>query len=146
MRLIEMSVGPVTFMTGDELEQYITKTQYTTNNDVFDRLKYLFPSEIGREDHFVVLDNGKIIASLAIQVNPYDEDQLWLKHVVVDENYRNQGLATKLIDALFKYLQKTNLELVRSTPTEQGQKYIQPIMQRYKQLYPNVVVHNSKGY
>jgi len=77
-----------------------------------------------------------------VQVNPYNKSQLWLKHVTVDPVYRNQKIATLMIDSLFKYLASTSYELVRSSPSEMGQSFIQPIMQRYKEKYPNVVVYD----
>lgn len=41
-----------------------------------------------REEHFVVENNGQIIGTPAIQTNPYNENEIWLKHILVHKEYR----------------------------------------------------------
>ena len=65
-------------------------------------------------------------------------------HIAVDPAYQNKGLATHLLEELFSYLRIHNLELVRSSPSDQGKLYIQPVMQRLRAKYPDVIVHDAK--
>lgn len=115
------------------------------NHDVFDRLEYLYFGIFDKEHHFVAFDGEKLIGDLAIQENPYNKDQIWLKHVSIDPNYRNQKIATKLYDMLFSYLEQSGHNLVRSSPSDLGKLYIPSIIQKMKQKYPNVNVINSRG-
>lgn len=146
MRLVELkSDFNVQFMTAAELEQIISKTSHSPrqpNYDVTKRIKYLHFSWNSKEEHFVIFDGKKLIADLSVQVNPYNHKQLWLMHIAVDPAYQNKGLATKLLEELFRYLKLRDLELVRSSPSDQGKLYIQPVMQRLRDKYPEVVVHD----
>lgn len=146
MRLLEFEKDiDVKFMSSRELEAHIARTQGPgePNSDVFDRIKYLYFEWNSKEEHFVIFDGEKIVADLAIEPNPYDKKQIWLKHISVDSSYRNKGLATILLTHLFQYLKIRNLELVRSSASEMGKEYIQPVMTRLKDKYPEVVVHDS---
>ena len=147
MRLLELqSDFDVKFLSAHELEQIIARTQdpRQPNHNVTDRIKYLHFSWNSKEEHFVIFDGKKLIADLSIQANPHDKRQIWLMHIAVDPAYQNKGLATKLLEELFRYLKIHDLELVRSTPSDQGKLYIQPVMQRLRAKYPEVVVHDSR--
>jgi ribosomal protein S18 acetylase RimI-like enzyme len=147
MRLLELrSELDVEFMSAAELEQRIARTQgpRQANHDVHKRIKYLHFSWNSKEEHFVIFDGQKLIADLSIQQNPYDKKQIWLMHIAVDPAYQNKGLATRLLEELFKYLKIRDLELVRSSPSDDGKLYVQPVMQRLRAKYPEVVVHDSR--
>src|SRR6185369_8407985 len=75
------------------------------NHDLFDekevqgervkRLRYLQPTSglfsKHKESHFVVsLDNTRIVAAGTIQTNPYNEEQIWVCHVSVEDGHQGK--------------------------------------------------------
>ncbi|KKK59995.1 hypothetical protein LCGC14_3028800, partial [marine sediment metagenome] len=120
MRYIEILKETVEIVDGENLYQ---ETDNPVNADLFKRLKYLDFSEAKNELHFVIRSGTRIIAIAGLEPSPYS-DEYWIKHYSVDENYRNMGYATQLIDAVFNFANKRNITLKRSTSTEMGQKYL----------------------
>jgi ribosomal protein S18 acetylase RimI-like enzyme len=128
-------------MTGREFSKFVFVDNEDENEGIFSRLKYLHSSEIWDESHFIALDNNKVVGNLAIQLSPYNKAELWLKHVTVDQEYQNQGIATNLAEMLFKYLElRPELYLLRSSPSEMGTKYFSGIMHRLIIAYPHIKV------
>lgn len=143
--LFENSRLAVKTMPGDDLVRYITHSE-DENHDVFDRIKYLFPSEMHREIHIVHLDGKRIVSNLALQENPYDDSEYWLKHVSVDEDYRNRGLATELYQKAVELARKNGKAIKRSSSSDMGQKYLSHVVDRIKQDNPDVEIRNSDKY
>lgn len=117
---------------------------YPKDKTLYDRIKYLHPSEVDREEHIIYEVKGKVVGDLGLQVNPYEKDKYWLKHISVDPKFKNQGIATKLIDAMFKKAEKEKMGIQRSSPSEEGKKYLTDLMNRMKQKYPHVPVEDAK--
>ena len=59
--------------------------------------------------NFVVIDNGEIIGTILCG---HDGRRGYIYHTVVKESYRNQGIATKLIETVISALQKERITRV----------------------------------
>lgn len=143
MRLYEMT--SVKQIDGNKLFWTYYNNGNGSDPTLFDRNKFLNPREMERETHFIIVSNGKVIADAAIEISPYDANEVWLKHVFVDEDFRNKGLSQKLIDAIFKFCLDSNRTLQRSSPTDMGAKYLPQVFDKLKQKYPSVSVKNSNS-
>lgn len=139
----KLKFSPVQVWTADDV---YNAYRLRPNRDVFQRIKYLHTSEYHRETHLVILYGKKIVAMAGLQINPYNTNMLWIKHISVDENYRQNGLATQLIKGCFEYAQTHNLILKNSSYSEMGEQYIHKIFDRVKELYPNVKFEEQDKY
>lgn len=92
-----------------------------------------------KEIHFVHTSENQIISNLALQQNPYDDSELWLKHVSVDGRYRNKGLATELYTKAVNYARSQNKSLKRSSPSEMGAKYLSNVVDKIKKENPGLI-------
>ncbi|NJO65230.1 MAG: GNAT family N-acetyltransferase, partial [Richelia sp. RM2_1_2] len=103
------------------------------------RLKYLTYSEIDHEIHFTALNGDKIVGVAGIQRAPNLQPLVfWIKHISIDEKYRGQGIAEKLLDSVFDYADKHNVGLHRSSYSTMGKERLVKIFNRLTQKYPNV--------
>lgn len=132
-------------MPGRDLHIFINQNE-DKNAETFDRLRYLHPSEMEREIHFCHIDGRKVVSSLALQLNPYDDSEFWLKHVIVDEDYRNRGLASELYQAAVDYARKQGKAIKRSSATSMGELYLSHVVDRIKKQNPDVEIRDEDKY
>lgn len=99
---------------------------------VFERLKYLYPSEMYRENYFVCFDGDKVVGNLAIELNPYDENEYWMKHVSVDPMHQNKGISKELIRLMFEFLKQSGKKVSISIYSEEGLLYVKHVIEKYK--------------
>jgi len=118
-------------LAGADLHLFINRNE-DANPDVFNRLQYLNPGDMNNEIHLVHFDGRRVVSSLALELNPYDDREFWLKHVIVDEDYRNRGLASELYQAAVDYARNQNKAIKRSSSTVMGQKYLSHVVDRIK--------------
>lgn len=134
-------------LSGDALYQryYMSPLESGGVPTLFEDFKYLHVNEMMREHHFVVEQNGKLLGTLGIQANPYDENQIWLKHIVVHKKHRNQGIAKTLLNALFRHAQEKGQAIKRSSPSSMGAEYLPSIYAVLTAAYPDVrvIAHNA---
>lgn len=73
---------------------------------------------------FIVAIQGKeIIGICELEENPYDRKEIWMKSISTKKEFRNKGIATKLLERTVKYLKGKNKILIRSETSDDGQKY-----------------------
>lgn len=65
------------------------------------------------EDQIQLIDNEVMIGHLDFH---QEEDLIYINGVVVDEKYRNQGLARKLVDEVVSYIKANQLKAVPVCP------------------------------
>jgi GNAT superfamily N-acetyltransferase len=137
-------------LSGDALYQrhYMSPLENGDVPTLFEDFKYLDVSEMMREDHFVVENNGQLIGTLAIQTNPYNDNEIWLKHIVVHKEHRQKGVAKRLLSALFSHAQLTGQVIKRSSPSALGAAYLPGIYAALTNAYPNVriIAHNAQDF
>ncbi len=110
------------------------------NQNVRKRIKYT--SYDDREFYVCAFVKDKIVGITSLMHSPYksQEKTLWLMGIGVDETFRNQGIAELMLDRLFQFCQKKNLKLQRSSPTDDGAKYLPSVYDRLSKTYSDVVV------
>lgn len=109
---------------------------------LFDRLKYLSVNEMEKETHIIAVTNGKVVGDVGLQVNPYDNSVLWFKHVVVDADHRNQGIAKKLIELTLEYCIHKNMQLEISSFSEDGKSYLTDMLIHIHKEIPDLIIPN----
>ena len=135
----------VKVMPGEKLywEYYGWPHTNKYNPNLFDRIKYLNSKEMMREIHFVILDNKQIVADGALQQSPYEEKELWIKHISVDEDYRNRGYARAIMDSIYKYAVKKKQYLVHSSFSDMGERHLPNMISQLDAKYPTAVKPNK---
>jgi ribosomal protein S18 acetylase RimI-like enzyme len=116
-------------LTGKQLYQLYRDGR--PNRDMFDRIKYLMVSEMMDETHFVIFDGKKVVADAGLQVSPYDSGEMWVKFISVDPKYRNMGLARRLVERIFPYIEERGLSFEVSSYSEMGELYLKPFLENY---------------
>jgi len=143
--LFEKDELQMQIMPGGDLQLFINRNE-DVNKDAFDRLKYLYPGQMDKEIHFAHFDGRRVVSSLALQTNPYDDSEFWLMHVVVDEDYRNRGLASELYQAAVDYARDQGKAIKRSSATEMGQKYLSHVVDKIKKKNSDVEIRDQDKY
>ena len=110
---------------------------------LFDRLKYLHVNEMTKETHIIAIVEDKVIGDVGLQINPYDTSILWFKHVVLDQEYRNQGISKELINKAVEYAIEKNMKLEISSYSEEGRFYLSDIFLNLFHQYPEIIIPNS---
>ncbi len=101
---------------------------------IFHRIKYLIASEIKNEILIVALINNKIVGISGMQINPYNNNEIWVKYVSVDKDYQNQGIGRKLIELTYDYSKHNNYEVILSSFTNDGELKLKHITDEYGEL------------
>jgi predicted GNAT family acetyltransferase len=141
LKLLESSANyKVEFMAhgGEFYSKYYSRELYNKNHDMFDRIKYMNPRELEKESVYYITDDDKVIAAANIQQSPSEPEVMWLKFVSVDNAYRQQGLATKLLNRIFEDFQNNGKILHLSSYTKMGEAYLKPLITRIRQDYPKL--------
>jgi len=110
---------------------------------LFYRLQYLHVNEMTKETHIIALNSNKVIGDVGLQINPYDTSVLWFKHVVLDQEYRNQGISKELINKAVEYAIDKNMKLEISSYSEDGRRYLSNIFLNLFHQYPGIIIPNS---
>lgn len=139
----------VSEMTGGDMYERFYRRYLPKSEDLFDRIRYLHSSEMFREYHFVchTMDDY-VVGDLGLQQSPYkaEEDVLWLKHVSVDTNYRQRGIATRLLEASIRHAHEARKVLQLSSYSEDGKLYLKPLIARLRKEFPVVSITSSDPY
>lgn len=143
MKLIEV-ISTVIELPGKKLFWDYYSNGLGSNPDLLTRLPYLNPREMENELHFIILDGQTVIADAAIQQSPYEEHIIWLKHIVVDVNYRNKGYARRLLEHIYAYASSNKKQIEHSSFSDLGQQYLPNIIKQLDLKYPEVVKNAIK--
>lgn len=137
MLLQELTAHDVQILTIDQLSKIVDHGDFT---DLKKRIKYFDINEGEKETHFCVLDGSKIIGIGGVQVNPYDKDMLWIKHISVDPKYRNKGVAKAIMSKIFSYADHHDKKIKHSSRSDMGKLYLEREAERLAKKYPGIVV------
>ncbi len=108
-----------------------TQTQ-SANKNLFDvklvngenirRLHYLSDVSYHDQTHFTLSLGRRIVGVGGVQVNPYDQSQLWMQHVSVESQYQGLGYARQILTGIYEYAAKNDLKVVPSSFSKMGQR------------------------
>ncbi len=121
--------------TGDDLDEL------SGFHDIYARIKYLSSNEIHGETLVAALDGPKLVGAVGLQVNPYNEDEIWLKYISVDEDYKRQGIARELYFKAADYVDGLGKKIERSSATEDGRMYLGKIVAEIHEKYPSLLTN-----
>ncbi|WP_315921414.1 GNAT family N-acetyltransferase [Mesorhizobium sp. SP-1A] len=128
-----------TFTDGTAMYRRFVHEGPRSNRNLFERIKYLNVTEMQREQHFVChTPEGKVIGDLALQQSPWEQNTIWLKHIAVDKAYQNQGIATELLKRGFEHVEAQGKILEFSSFSDEGKKYLKPLIQRLRADFPSL--------
>lgn len=113
------------------------------DNSVFERIRYLLPGEIHKEEHLVALKGRKVVGVMGLEANPWNERCFWVKFVSVDPAHQKQGVARQLLDALMPLLRERGVDAELSTYTAKGRSALAPIVARLKTANPDLTITES---
>lgn len=126
---------------GSEMYSLFCTEYRKANKNIFDDIRYLDVNEMFKELHIVCFkENHKVIADLALQQSPEDENVYWLKHISVSAQYRKQGIAGRLLNLCIDHIRTVGKELHVSSYSEMGELYLAPVIVRLMQTNTDVVI------
>lgn len=126
----------IVYMKYDEiLDKYYSKKK-------FGNIKYFSTSWMynDKKDFFVFIDNDTIYGMIEMQQSPYEDNVIWISFVSIDPKYRNKGIATLLIEQGILLCKKRKKDLLLSSYTEMGSKYLQTTITKLQKKYPEVKI------
>lgn len=78
---------------------------------------YLMWSTYFANSSIVATDNHQVIGFISGFTPPEDDETLFIWQIAVDENYRGNGLATRMIHALIDKMKSRNIQYIEATVT-----------------------------
>lgn len=138
MRLTEVSPR-VQQIHGDKLFWDYYANGNGPDKQLFKKFTFLNPREMESEEHFIIVDDGKVLADAAVQESPYNAKELWIKHVQVAVSYQKQGFGRLLMTAIYRYASKHGYKLIHSSFTDDGLAYLKPMVAQLNQQFPEVL-------
>lgn len=78
---------------------------------------YLMWSTYFPNSSMVATYNHQVIGFITGFVPPENKDTLFIWQIAIDEDYRGNGLATKMIDALYSQMKNQNIRYIEATVT-----------------------------
>jgi len=77
---------------------------------------------------YIVATVGELVVGMVeFQRSPFNEDEMWLKYIETHPNYRNQRIATQMIELMAEWVGKYKpaKKIVVSRPSNDGLTYTQ---------------------
>lgn len=131
-------------------DDFIKEKNLIWNDVVYDlsnRIKYFIPNQIKNEFYIIAFHDELIIGIAGLEFNPYTKkpkSEVWIKFVSVDGRFRKIGIATKLIEEIFKWSEENKWILSNSSYTELGKLYLKNIFEKISNKYKKVKFKESK--
>lgn len=117
-------------LTGSEMLEY-----FKSDESVLKRIKYLTYSEIKKEIHIVAFIENYVIGVAGLEINPYNNKQIWAKHISVDPLYSGRGIGRKLTELVYQYSKDYNFKLILSSFSDEGEQKLKHITQELSESY-----------
>ena len=101
------------------------------------RIRYFDPSEVTKESHVMAFDGKRVVGVGGMQVNPHDPEQLWIKFISVDPEYRERGIGKTLLRHIYDFAKLHGHKMAPGGFTEEGERlrHLHDILDRE---YPEV--------
>ncbi len=129
IQLFENSDIKYTFSVGEETYRIVYEQSRNGNNPFADII-YLEASEIKRENHFIAWSDGSIVGMAGIEINPYNNTEMWGKFVSVSPDFRGMGIGGTLMRKVLQYCKDNGYAFSPSSYTEDGEQKLKPIVDK----------------
>ncbi len=106
------------------------------------RLHYLSVSEYQHQVNVTLSLGTRIVGIAGLQVNPSEQDMLWVQHVSVEDKHRGKGYARMLIEAVYIYAVEQGKVVSPSSFSALGQR-LKPLFRRLNEQYPQADAHEA---
>lgn len=134
--------------SSEELLDYIYKGESTPQDQRFSSYKNggvfkyfdldrLYQNSVfGRDVLYPYIEVDDIIVGISeIEKDTKNDDVFWFKFLSIDEKFRNNGYATKLIDQIFSYIKVNNGKLKISMYSDEGFDIIKSKIEEAAKVY-----------
>ncbi|MAQ70910.1 MAG: hypothetical protein CL565_01825 [Alphaproteobacteria bacterium] len=116
-------------------------TAFNCNADMYVRLQFLEFKAALNEKHFVITTpDHKVVAVGSVRPSNLLKGQLFMHHISVDPEFKNQGCATKIVRAIYQYAQDNSFVLTPTRFEEEGMKYLAPTMAKLHREFPDLPI------
>lgn len=141
----------VVFQNIEELANVIWKDGELVDPTVFDRIRYFSIDDFGYYQsktnayYVTAFDNEKIIGVAKVghfSIQARNEKNYAISFFTIDKDYRKQGLARQMCDALFRTAKEKGYEISTSSYTFLGKKFLQHLFNEYAKKY-NVTFYDK---
>lgn len=106
-----------------------------TPSEMMNRIRYFEPREAVRETHILAKIDGEIFGIAAVQPNPTNDEQLWIKFISVAGRFQGLGIARRLLEEVFKYAITIGRKVAPGGFTEQGER-LRHLHPEFEAKYP----------
>jgi hypothetical protein len=123
------------------------------NDQHLKKVKYMYPRDgIGWNSkpnqftrYFIFSKNGLIVAAGTVQQSPHEgqENIVWVTQISVSPDYKNQGLATVIVDYILKFCKKMKKEIHLSSWEPEGRAYLRKVFVKLNQKYGLKIVEKD---
>jgi GNAT superfamily N-acetyltransferase len=126
---------------GDMHARFYRPSELPENDDMYDdeRLRYMNYMSVHKEHHIYARDGMKIVGDLALQKIPHEEDAFWIQHVTVDPEYRNQGVAKRMLWKAAEYALEAGCRLESSSFSRAGADYLLRTIDAINDEHPDLI-------
>lgn len=115
------------------------------NQDIFlGRIPYSYSCIDGKDQVFLALENQLIIGISAIHQNNNNPNVWESLFTAVDKNYRNKGIAKRLLNLRFEFISLNGKTYLPSKYSQEGQKYLSHYIDFFCKKY-NVIIVEQKN-
>lgn len=145
----------VSVLDFEQMAQLIFKDGENYDESVFKRIRYFSPDDfcyLQKEKvkpFFVVLqDNDKIIGVAKVgyfDLSAHNINNWSISFFSIDKDYRGNGHARLMTNAIFEHAKLKQYEISSSTYTVLGKQHLQHLFNEYANLH-NVIFYDHTGY
>lgn len=106
--------------------------------DLEQRIQFLYYKNALDEHHITAEIDSEIVGMVGLQNSPYEENVVWIKFCSVYPPFRNMGIGTSLVEQTVEWAIEREHLLKPSSYTEDGHKYLMPVIERMKDVNPDI--------
>jgi predicted N-acetyltransferase YhbS len=128
-------------LRGEDMYRRYLQEFRPANRKIFENIRYLDVQEMFREHHIIcITKTHRVVGDLALEQASDEPGILWLKHVSVDERYRQIGIGRQLVDLCIDHIKTNQKGLSVSTYSELGDLYLRHLFTRAAQNNAALVI------
>ncbi|MGH9550452.1 MAG: GNAT family N-acetyltransferase [Terriglobales bacterium] len=137
-------VATIEVLTADEL---FALAEEPCNSDLFGkdgesrRIMYLYADYAQKETHVTALLDKRVVAIGALEQNPNNASELWVKFIAVEESHQGEGLGGMIVERIFQYALEHGKSLHPSTFQPMGRERLLHKFRVFAAQHPQSICH-----